>query len=145
MKAITLQQPWATLAVIGAKTFETRGWNTNHRGRILIHAGKSKEMGIEVIDLPPFKKFIPVFHALPFGAIIGEASISYTVQTENIRSKLLGTDELVFGDYKTGRWAFKLTNPIAYKSAIPCRGQLSLWDCPDEILQQLKIERHGHR
>jgi hypothetical protein len=144
MKVLSLQQPWATLCVIGAKTFETRGWNTNHRGRILIHASKSKQMGMEVIHLPPFKKFIPDFDKLPFGAIVGEVSISYTVETEIVRKKIFGTDEFSFGDYKTGRWAYKLTNSIAFKNPIPCNGQLSFWDCPVEILKQLKMERHGN-
>jgi hypothetical protein len=138
MKVITLQQPWATLVVMGAKTYETRGWSTNHRGRILIHAGKSREMGSAVIHLPPFKKFIPDFHALPFGAIVGEACVSYTVQTENVRKKIFGTDELAFGDYSTGRFAWKLTEPKSYKNPVYCNGSLSLWDCPDEILDQIK-------
>jgi hypothetical protein len=138
MKVLSLQQPWATLVIIGAKIFETRGWNTNRRGRILIHASKSKEMGLPVIHLPPFKKFIPDFNSLPFGAIIGEVGIEYTIQTENMRKNLIGTDELEFGDYSTGRWAYRLTNPVAFKAPIPCKGSLSFWDCPEEILQAIK-------
>jgi hypothetical protein len=37
MKAITLYQPWATLAAIEDKGFETA---TKHRGPIAIHAAK---------------------------------------------------------------------------------------------------------
>jgi hypothetical protein len=39
-KAITVYQPWASLAAIGAKKYETRGWATKYRGKIAIHAGK---------------------------------------------------------------------------------------------------------
>jgi hypothetical protein len=39
MKAITLYQPWASLVAVGAKSFETRGWKTSHRGKLAIHAG----------------------------------------------------------------------------------------------------------
>lgn len=40
MKAITLNQPYASLIAAGIKTIETRRWRTNHRGPLLICAGK---------------------------------------------------------------------------------------------------------
>ena len=40
IKAITIYQPWASLKACGAKKFETRGWATNYRGPIAIHAAK---------------------------------------------------------------------------------------------------------
>lgn len=41
MKAITLWQPWATLAALGLK-HETRSWGTDYRGPIAIHAAAKK-------------------------------------------------------------------------------------------------------
>src|SRR5574343_420007 len=41
MRALTLTQPWATLVAIGAKKIETRGWCTDYRGALAIHAAKS--------------------------------------------------------------------------------------------------------
>ena len=38
MKALTLWQPWASLVALGVKTIETRGWRTDYRGPLLIHA-----------------------------------------------------------------------------------------------------------
>ena len=38
MRALTLWQPWATLAAIGAKKIETRSWLTRYRGELAIHA-----------------------------------------------------------------------------------------------------------
>jgi hypothetical protein len=40
MKALTIIQPWATLAAICAKHIETRSWPTNYRGPLAIHAAK---------------------------------------------------------------------------------------------------------
>jgi hypothetical protein len=40
MRGLTLTQPWATLVAIGAKQIETRGWVTDYRGPIAIHAGQ---------------------------------------------------------------------------------------------------------
>ena len=36
--ALSLTQPWATLAITGAKSIETRSWKTPHRGALGIHA-----------------------------------------------------------------------------------------------------------
>ena len=38
MKAITIRQPWASLIVHGIKDIENRSWQTNFRGRVLIHS-----------------------------------------------------------------------------------------------------------
>ena len=40
IKAITIQQPWASLIKYRAKLFETRSWATPYRGPIAIHAAK---------------------------------------------------------------------------------------------------------
>lgn len=45
MKALTLTQPWATLVAIGAKQIETRGWATDYRGPLAIHAAKGYGKG----------------------------------------------------------------------------------------------------
>ena len=41
MKALTVQQPWATLIAVGAKQIETRSWKTDYRGPLAIHASKN--------------------------------------------------------------------------------------------------------
>lgn len=81
MKVLTLWQPWADLIAIGAKTIETRGWSTNHRGPIAIHAAKRK---------PPLVTFVGDFHVaqgatwlhgrdhdarMAFGAIVATANL----------------------------------------------------------------------
>ena len=44
MRCITIRQPWATLIAIGEKRLETRGWKTNYRGELAIHAGKRVDL-----------------------------------------------------------------------------------------------------
>lgn len=39
MACLTMHQPWASLLVYGIKRAEGRGWNTDFRGRLWIHAG----------------------------------------------------------------------------------------------------------
>ena len=38
MKALTLYEPYATLVALNLKKIETRGWRTNYRGPLAIHA-----------------------------------------------------------------------------------------------------------
>ena len=40
MKALTIQQPYASLIADGEKWVENRGWYTTYRGPLAIHAGK---------------------------------------------------------------------------------------------------------
>ena len=83
MKAISLLQPWATLVIIGVKTIETRSWGTHHRGNILIHASQGKAGSIFALE-PPFKKYIPDFTKLSFGAVIGQATITGVERIEDL-------------------------------------------------------------
>lgn len=41
MKTISVRQPYATLICSGVKPIENRSWNTDFRGRVLIHASKN--------------------------------------------------------------------------------------------------------
>src|SRR5205085_11846598 len=83
LKALSLLQPWATLVIIGAKTIETRSWSTSYRGTLMIHASKGKS-GAAMAAEPLFKKYIPQFHALPFGAIIGEVTLKDVVRMDEL-------------------------------------------------------------
>lgn len=138
MKAISLLQPWATLVVLGVKTIETRSWGTRHRGEILIHASQGKAGSIFTNELP-FKKYIPEFSKLPFGAIIGQATITDVVRinelglTDEVMNRLT-MEEKAFGDYSEGRYAWLLQDCIKFDNPIPARGSLSIWDYPMETL-----------
>lgn len=43
MMCLSMHQPWASLLVYGIKRVEGRGWNTDFRGRLWIHAGKFRK------------------------------------------------------------------------------------------------------
>ncbi len=139
MKAISLLQPWATLVVMGVKTIETRSWATQHRGAILIHASQGKAGSIFAYE-SPFKKYIPDFKKLPFGAIVGQASITDVVRVENLELtdeiiNRLTMEERAFGDYSEGRYAWILEDEKQFDNPIPARGTLSIWEYPDSIVK----------
>ncbi|WP_368653744.1 ASCH domain-containing protein [Ornithinibacillus sp. 4-3] len=158
MKAITIKQPWATLIAIGAKKFETRSWQTKYRGPIAIHAGKTIDIDachdksiIEALN----KVGIFLTNDLPTGAIIAiaelkkcwsivhhpgtDVDIAKTIQVGgelNVPRKhpdfhkyIVPTEEEVdFGDWTPGRYAWELDNVQKLNIPVPAKGKLSLWE-----------------
>jgi hypothetical protein len=132
IKALSLLQPWASLVVMGAKQIETRSWNTAYRGVLMIHASKGRS-GAAMAALPLFKRHIPDFNGLPFGAIIGEVVLTDVVRIDalSLPAELvnkLSLEERAFGDYHAGRYAWLLKDAVIYDEPIPAKGSLGLWD-----------------
>lgn len=72
MLALSVKQPWAWLIVNGIKTVENRSWYTEHRGGLLIHAGKNEddlERDLAIV-LEEYGVKVPR-EQLEFGKVIG--------------------------------------------------------------------------
>jgi hypothetical protein len=118
--------------VLGRKRIETRSWSTPHRGPLLIHASKGKAGKLLAAE-PPFTQYIHDFDALPFGAIIGQATLVDVVRINadewrNGDWEKLTLEERAFGDYRTGRWAWMLEDAVAFDEPLEIRGSLGLWE-----------------
>ncbi len=138
MKAISLLQPWASLAVMGIKRYETRIWNTDHRGPLLIHASQRWDRKLlKIAQSTPFRHFIDHPDALPRGRIIGQVEVVRTLKTAQWLRDFPGyadSDEFYFGDYDPGRWAWELRNAVQFAEPIPTKGALSLWRPTPDVL-----------
>ena len=75
MKALTIKEPWASLIINGHKEYEFRSWKTNYRGKILIHAGLSKDKN----NIKRFKGYNLDYGQ---GEIIGEATITDCIKVD---------------------------------------------------------------
>lgn len=135
MKVISLLQPWATLLVRGQKLVETRSFRTHYRGPIFIHAsGALNKRYKESQMTPTLQCFEPFFvdlvkpDALPFGKIIGMVNIATCVPTEVLK-KHLPDQELAFGDYSDGRWAWQCYDAVEFTVHTELKGQLGIRDC----------------
>lgn len=131
---ISLQQPWATLLVLGYKGPETRSRKTKHRGPLLIHASKKFTHENKALCKKfPFNIFIQNPDKLPLGGIIGEVNIDSVHHTEDIRNSLTKI-QLAFGDYSDGRYAYKNSNQHSFTDPIRCDGSLALpWQFEGEV------------
>lgn len=120
MKVLTIKEPWASLIVQGFKKYEFRSWKTNYRGKILIHAGLSKE-NVEVFEEYNLD--------ISSGEIIGEAYITDCTLVDDIfDKKLREIDKNVYGNGHVGLYAFKLDRVVKYKRKIKAKGKLGLWN-----------------
>lgn len=140
VRAITVHQPWATLLALGLKRFETRDWDTRHRGPLVIHAGKriteDGEMAFSWLQRRGIDVGAERLADMPRGAVVGVAELAYCYSTEflldtgrhvlNAQAKDPAL-EVTLGDFSRGRFAWLLSAPRALRQPIPCRGYQQLW------------------
>jgi hypothetical protein len=133
LTAITLHQPWASLVAKGWKQYETRDWPTNHRGPIVIHAGR-KPKGKQ--ELREHDKVVASFKDLlnedcPYSSVIAIAELTDVICMTEEFIKEQSPTELRCGNWAVGRYAFKLENvrPLA---PIPATGKQGLWKFDQE-------------
>jgi len=126
MKALTVMQPWAWLIVRGLMDIENRDWPTRFRGRIYVHASSrwdTADAHRTALRLLARKCGGPEGQRMwremqrdsrP-GCIVGEVDIVDCVTSSR---------SLWF----TGKYGFVLANAVAYKSPIPQRGGIGLFE-----------------
>jgi hypothetical protein len=137
MKAISLLQPWASLIMLGYKSYETRSWATKHRGPLAIAASAGKQgreacaPGSDLAQL--LSNHGLTFDDLPRAAVLGVCSIDSMHKMDETWDLVLGEVELACGDYTNGRYAWALSKVQAFPTPIPCKGALSLWEVPAAV------------
>ena len=159
MKALTLFQLWASLIALGEKQFETRSWETNYRGPIAIHAATKKPSSIWP-DIEPIADklrealgIIVDLDDLPRGDIIAVANLvnCHKIDSSDKADGVLvlahlencgcieDKNELAFGDYTPGRFAWQLENVRRLAEPIPAKGKQRIWNW-DETPHQIAID-----
>lgn len=143
MKCISLWQPWASLVAIGAKTCETRSWETLYRGPLAIHAAKKWNRELERLCFTsPFLGALrqnkadadqAMIDEMPFGAIVATVRLVDCVYIEP-RTTPIESDERAFGDYTPGRFRWDLTDLRRLDTPIPWKGAQGLFDIPDDVI-----------
>lgn len=136
VKVLSVMQPWASLLVMGVKRNETRSFRSNFRGRIYIHASKTKNRSlVDVCKQAPFNKYVPDYDKLPFGKILGHVDMINCMTTEEMSMVFLqdsnrerAIEEYQFGDYSENRYAWVMENPVMLDEFISVNGTLGIWN-----------------
>lgn len=157
IKAITLWQPWASLVAVSAKQYETRSWHppvTIHFGDLIaIHAAqRSPRLGWEEMSGREMSQAMQALAAadvrddrLPTGSIVAICELAWFVTTEEHRQQV-SAQERAFGDWSSGRFAWKV--PVVHRlpQPIAAKGHQGLWewDVPDEVSEYLSELAGAH-
>lgn len=153
MKAISLWQPWASLwACTDRKKHETRHWQTNRRGWILVHAAKlqvcsalEKGFGGNEEDCRELLKILidewggHWARDLPHGAIVGAVNLVDVIPTETVIHHVSMADRLL-GNFATGRFAWRKAEYVRFERPIPYKGRQNIFEIPDDVVAGLVPE-----
>lgn len=141
MIGLTVCQPYAELIMSGRKRVENRTWPTKHRGRLAIHAGKSRAwMGdTHVVDGVEVDGFGLKPSSLAFGAVIGEVQVLDCVPFAAIKA---GTYDkqyawLVTHEHAEGPWCWILGDTPKRYDPVPWTGAQKLFDIDVVKLNQV--------
>ena len=128
MKVLTIKQPYASMIINKNKIYEFRSWKTNYRGKLLIHAGGTKDKeDMEYFEYLNIDEY-------PTKSIIGECELVDCILVDDkFNDELYNIDNKVYGRHsRVGLYAWKLDNIIKYDNKIEIPGQLGLWNYGDK-------------
>lgn len=146
MKALTVQQPWATAIVRWGKTPENRSRNIAgaYRGELAIHAGKTEDEDGYCDEM--IRQSLATYddgwlleeHLQPRGAIIGVANLWAVHPARPGCCPNQGAPPFGSPWAQASQWHLCLSDPRPLAEPIPCRGALGLWTPPAEALAQIE-------
>jgi hypothetical protein len=136
-----------------AKHIETRCWSTKYRGELAIHSAAKlppKWLGAssrtdpfrdELADLfcvrrdrddRHGKRVDDILRKLPYGKVVCIVRLVDIEPTSEFLRETLPRQELLFGNYEEGRFAWHLEMVDVCEPAIPAKGNRLLWnwECP---------------
>lgn len=151
MRALTLQQPYASAIAIGPKRIENRPWRRTlpaggewvalHAGRTLYEGQSSDDLHAQMVECGWTD--CPLLGDLPRGVLLGvmhvDAIVWHRGQDVQIeapfdqRSRRVEMDPWAFGPWC---WCIDAVHTLA--QPIPCRGMQGLWPVPGQHVADLQ-------
>jgi hypothetical protein len=131
MRALSIRQPWAWAVLRGGKNVENRSRPTQHRGRLLIHAGQQyagsdAQSTVETLAHPvqlPVPGLPGGDVALTFGAIIGAVEVT---------DCHTGCDGTCSPWAEPGQAHIQVRRPVVLTRPVACPGRLGVFT-PDDV------------
>lgn len=123
MRVLTIWQPYASAIALGLKKYETRSWQTRHRGPIAIHASV-KPLNRERMALA--KKY-NILDKLEFGKIVVICDLIDCIPMTDEFIAAQSDMERDFGDWRVGRFAWKLRVVRVIMPPISAGGRQGIW------------------
>ena len=131
--ALTVQQPWASLIMAGAKVWEWRNWHTEYRGLLWIHAAKEPPVELEVLRREEdFRRALGEWeedNPLPCGKLLGQVELLDCCLAKVVWPQLTEL-ERELGTFRHGNYAWKLRVVEVLHEPWACPGRRGLWYPP---------------
>jgi activating signal cointegrator 1 len=151
MRAISLWQPWASLMACHAKTIETRGYSTQCRGLVAIHAAQkmvhvdSPTAGVMVTALDTGAHPLTpqeYIDGLPRGVVVAVVEIYGCITAEEFKAKHphWHSAEKHFGDFTDGRFAWLTRNSYRLKEPVECKGKQGFFFLPADVEKAVQAQ-----
>jgi activating signal cointegrator 1 len=147
IKAISLHQPWATLITVGLKKHETRSWATSYNGPLLICAAKKTSREQKLYHQYFLNKYQQIltetdnyvgWDDLPKGCAIALVELSDCITMTQAFIKEQPQTELDTGDWRVGRFAWKLHNIRRIVPPMPITGKQGLFNAEVSLPEKLE-------
>ncbi|MBE9209911.1 ASCH domain-containing protein [Nostoc sp. LEGE 06077] len=145
IKAISLHQPWASLIPMGLKKHETRSWSTSYRGSLLICAAKKTSIHQKLTHSYFLSKYQQIlahtdnyikWDDLPFGYAVALVDLTACISMTQAFIDQQPQTELETGDWRVGRFAWKLDNIKRIIQPIPITGKQGLFNAQIDLHSQ---------
>lgn len=147
MRILSLLQPWASLVLMGHKTWETRSYRTRFQEQDIAIASSARLLPAhrELCRHFPFNGYITEPGNLPLGRILcvvrlGKIITSTEWVMQNIDKPEMMTFEHKFGNYNPGRFAWPMTNLRKLGTLLPVKGKQCIWESGPEL--EARIREH---
>lgn len=144
IKALTVNQPFATWIDRGAKTVEVRAFSTDYRGDLLIVSGNNvipdamdrleQTMNEQGVDFDEWSK------EYPLNSTVCVVTLKDVVPLEQKHLKDACLDEIPQRSKPLYAWLLENPRPLEYTSF---HGRLRLYDAPQELLEYVEGEEES--
>lgn len=123
LPVITVKNPWADCLVRGFKDIENRGWNTGHRGPVVIHSSKTPDKaGFRGADYEIKKNYL--------ASALSYYNNGYLIGMVNIIDVIKQSDSIWADGFSKYYWVIR--DAIMFPSPIVAKGKLGFWTYKDD-------------
>lgn len=133
IKTLSVWQPWASLLVAGVKEYETRGWATKYRGPLAIHAARRWTPDlVELCRRPPYRDLLAELGLsldelqAQCGHVLGTVDLIGIFPSNRMVGELTELEKRL-GDWRPGRYGWRMANQKQFAQPIWATGAQGLW------------------
>lgn len=142
-KAISVRAPWWWAILHAGKDIENRDWSTKYRGTVLLHASKWHGMRDVRDDVETIANITRRTGVRPPDSTLAEGRVLTHRLLQASRGCIVGRVDIVDcvdrsdSHWFFGRYGFVLANPVAFSRPVPCKGALSFFEVPADVLANI--------